>query len=258
MEEVLFNKEGGIAEIKINRPEKYNSVRQSVAYAIQGYLDQCRDDDDVRVVILTGSGKAFCAGQDLGEIVDPNGPDLSAILSKHFNPIVRKIRSLPKPVIAAVNGVAAGASANIALACDIVVTNESASFLQAFSKIGLIPDSGGTFTLPRLIGWQKASALMMLGDKVPAKEALEMGMVYKVVPNALFPNYVKKLAVKLSLMPTKALALTKEALNRSYLNNFEQQLEVEDELQNIAGNTEDYAEGVEAFLQKRKPVFKGK
>lgn len=258
MKEVIFTKEKGIAQIQINRPEKYNSVRQSVAMDIQKYLDECASDGDIRVVIITGSGRAFCAGQDLGEIVDPNGPDMSIIVSQHFNPIVQKIRNLPKPVIAAVNGVAAGAGANIALACDIVVACQSASFLQAFSKIGLIPDSGGTYTLPRLIGWQRASALMMLADKVSSQEALEMGMIYKVIPDKLFKDYIQKLAIKLSAMPTIALALTKEALNESLTNTFEEQLAVEDRLQNTAGRTDDYAEGVQAFLEKRKPVYKGK
>ncbi len=258
MDYVLFTKEKGIGQITINRPEKYNSVRKSVAMDIQKYLDLCATDDDVRVVIITGSGRAFCAGQDLGEIVDPEGPDMSTIVSQHYNPIVLKIRNLPKPVIAAVNGVAAGAGANIALACDIVVASESASFLQAFSKIGLIPDSGGTFTLPRLIGWQRASALIMLGDKIPAKEAHAMGMIYKVVPVKLFTGYINKLATQLSKMPTRALALTKEALNQSHSNSLEEQLELEDKLQNAAGNTEDYKEGVNAFLEKRKPIFKGK
>lgn len=258
MKEVIFTKEKGIAQIQINRPEKYNSVRQSVARDIQKYLDECASDGDIRVVIITGSGRAFCAGQDLGEIVDPNGPDMSIIVSQHFNPIVQKIRNLPKPVIAAVNGVAAGAGANIALACDIVVACQSASFLQAFSKIGLIPDSGGTYTLPRLIGWQRASALMMLADKVSSQEALEMGMIYKVIPDKLFKDYIQKLAIKLSAMPTIALALTKEALNESLTNTFEKQLAVEDRLQNTAGRTDDYAEGVQAFLEKRKPVYKGK
>ena len=250
--------ESGVAQIMINRPEKYNSIRQSVAFSIQKYLDECESDDTIRVVVITGSGKAFCAGQDLGEIVDPNGPDISSIVSNHFNPIIKKIRTLPKPVIAAVNGVAAGAGANIALACDIVVATESASFLQAFSKIGLIPDSGGTFTLPRLIGWQRASALMMLGDKISAKEAVSMGMIYKVLPDKLFQDYIQKLASKLAAMPTRALALTKEALNQSLSNNLTEQLALEDKLQTTAGNTDDYMEGVNAFLDKRKPVFKGK
>ncbi|NNF35242.1 MAG: 2-(1,2-epoxy-1,2-dihydrophenyl)acetyl-CoA isomerase [Saprospiraceae bacterium] len=258
MKEVIFTREGGIAQIQINRPEKYNSVRQSVAMDIQKYLDECASDENIRVLIITGTGKAFCAGQDLGEIVDPNGPDMSIIVSQHFNPIVQKIRNLPKPVIAAVNGVAAGAGANIALACDIVVACQSASFLQAFSKIGLIPDSGGTYTLPRLIGWQRASALMMLADKISAPEALEMGMIYKVIPDKLFKDYIQKMAIKLSAMPTVALALTKEALNESLTNTFEEQLAVEDRLQNTAGRTDDYAEGVQAFLEKRKPVYKGK
>ncbi|MBO9572869.1 MAG: enoyl-CoA hydratase/isomerase family protein, partial [Chitinophagaceae bacterium] len=196
-------------------------------------------------------------GQDLAEAADPNGPGLKRILSEQFNPIINKIRNLEKPVVAAVNGVAAGAGANIALSCDIVVAVNTASFIQAFSKIGLIPDSGGTYILPRLIGWQRASALMMMGDKVSAEEAEKMGMLYKVFSPENFPAESIKIADTLSQMPTKGLALTKQALNRSVLNNIEQQLQVEDELQTIAGGTHDYNEGVAAFIQKRLPNFKG-
>jgi 2-(1,2-epoxy-1,2-dihydrophenyl)acetyl-CoA isomerase len=178
-------------------------------------------------------------------------------LSEHYNPIVKKIRNLPKPVVAAVNGVAAGAGANIALCCDIVVANETAAFIQAFSKIGLIPDSGGTFTLPRLIGWQKASALMMTGDKVSAIEAERIGMIYKILPADTFEEASKKIAVDLAQMPTKGLAYTKHALNHSFKNSWEAQLLMEDEYQQKAALTADYAEGIASFLEKRAPVFKG-
>ena len=208
--------------------------------------------------MITGRGRAFCAGQDLGEIVDPNGPAIDKIVEQHFNPIVSKIRNIEKPVVAAVNGVAAGAGANIALACDIVIARESATFIQAFSQIGLIPDSAGTFFLPRLIGWQKASAIMMLGDKIPAREAESMGMIYKAVHDNVFATTISAISSKLSQMPTKGLGLTKRALNQSLSNNLEQQLDVENELQDIAGRTDDYMEGVQAFLAKRKPIFKGK
>lgn len=254
---IIFEKKESIAYITLNRPEKYNSINQELAFAIQAAFDDCAEDKAIRAIVLSGTGKAFCAGQDLGEIVDPNGPPLEDIVSKHYNPIVMRIRDIELPVIAAVNGVAAGAGANIALACDVVIAKESASFLQAFSKIGLIPDSGGTYTLPRLIGQARASALMMLGEKVPAKEAMEMGMIYKAIPDDEYDGYVEKIASKLANMPTKGLAYTKELLNQSAKNNMAEQLALEHEYQTKAGTTADYKEGVNAFLEKRKAVFKG-
>lgn len=260
MEEVIvFEKIGNVGKIGLNRPQSYNSFNREMALACQAALDECQNDEEIRAVFLTGMGKAFCAGQDLKEVVAEDGPQLTTILTEHYNPIVIRIRELELPVVAAVNGVAAGAGANIALACDITVAAESASFIQAFSKIGLIPDSGGTFHLPRLIGLQRATALMMLGDKVSAKEAAEIGMIYKVFPDKDFEQSAWKLVETLSQMPTKALAYTKKALNYSLLNNdLEKQLAMEDQLQSLAGMTEDYQEGVQAFLEKRKPVFKGK
>ena len=206
---------------------------------------------------ITGAGKAFCAGQDISELVGDNKVGIAQILSEHYNPIVKRIRNLPKPVIAAVNGVAAGAGANMALCCDIVVAANSASFIQAFSKIGLIPDSGGTFTLPRLIGWQKASALMMTGDKVSAAAAEQMGMIYKIFSDESFEEESKKLATTISQMPTKGLAYTKHALNNSFHNSWEEQLLMEDEYQQKAATTDDYNEGINSFLEKRAPNFKG-
>ena len=202
--------------------------------------------------------KAFCAGQDLQEVTDPNGPELTSIVKDHYNPIIERIRNIEKPIIGAVNGVAAGAGANIALACDICVATESSSFIQAFSKIGLIPDSGGTFTLPRLVGMQRAAALMMLGDKVGAKDAEQMGMIYKSFSDETFAEESMKIATKLSNMPTKGIGLTKRALNLSMISDLTTQLKVEEELQTIAGGTHDYNEGVASFLEKRKPEFKGK
>ena len=250
--------DNGVLYITLNRPDKYNSGTQEMAFAFHKALDKARDNDDVRAVYITGAGKAFCAGQDLGEIVDPNGPELPSIVKDHYNPTVERIRKLNKPVVAAVNGVAAGAGANIALACDVVVASEGASFIQAFSKIGLIPDSGGTYTLPRLIGLQRASALMMLGDKVSAADALQMGMLYKVFPIDTFVEESKKIVHKLAKMPTKALGMTKILLNESIKNSLKQQLELEGRYQELASHTEDYKEGVAAFLEKRKPTFKGK
>jgi 2-(1,2-epoxy-1,2-dihydrophenyl)acetyl-CoA isomerase len=229
-----------------------------MALQLQTTLDDCNTNSNVRALVLTGHGKAFCAGQDLKEVTDPVlNPGFRKILEEHYNPIIQKIRTIEKPIIAAVNGVAAGAGANIALACDIVVASEQASFIQAFSKIGLVPDSAGTFFLPRLIGFQKASALMMLGDKVTAPEALTMGMIYKIFPIALFEEEVKTLAENLAQMPTKAIGLTKRLLNQSMHNNLEQQLKLESDLQIEASSSNDYNEGVTAFVEKRKPEFKG-
>ena len=258
MASILFEVQSGVAHITLNRPDKYNAFNREMALLLQQHLNHCANHNSIRCVYITGAGKAFSAGQDLDEVTAPDGPDVTTILSEHYNPIIVKIRALQKPVVAAVNGVAAGGGANIALCCDVVVAAENASFIQAFSKIGLIPDSGGTYFLPRLVGWQKASALMLLGDKVSATEAAGMNMIYKVLPNADFSTAALQLAQTLAQMPTKGLALTKEALNYSLTNNLEHQLQTEVRLQLQAGQTHDYNEGVQAFLQKRAPQFKGK
>lgn len=257
MDAILFSVESGVAFITMNRPDKLNSFNRPMALQLQSILDQCASDENIRAIYLTGAGKGFCAGQDLAEVVDPQGPGMQRILSEHYNPIVQRLREIQKPVVAAVNGVAAGAGANIAFACDIVVSKSSASFIQAFSKIGLIPDSGGTFTLPRLIGFQRASALMMLGDKLSAAEALQMGMLYKVFEDESFESESKKLALQLATMPTKALGYIKQALNASATNNIQSQLALEDQLQQKAAATADFKEGVDAFLAKRAPQYKG-
>lgn len=257
MATVLLSVSNGVATITLNRPDKLNAFNREMALMLQKLLDQCHADTTVRCVLLTGAGKAFSAGQDLAELVGENPPSMQQILSEHYNPIVTRIRQMPKPVVAAINGVAAGAGANIALCADIVVATETASFIQAFSKIGLIPDSGGTYFLPRLIGWQKASALAMLGDKVSAAEAEKMGMIYKCITQEDFEASIQKMATQLAQMPTKGLALTKQALNASFTNTYDAQLALEDVLQQQAAQTQDYNEGVQAFLEKRLPTFKG-
>ena len=257
MSSILFEIKKGVAHIILNRPDKFNSFNREMALSLQAHLDECASVHDVRCVYISGAGKAFCAGQDLGELVGENAIGIDRILSEHYNPIITRIRNMPKPVVAAVNGVAAGAGANIALCCDIVVAGYSASFLQAFSKIGLIPDSGGTYFLPRLIGWQKASALMMLGEKVSATEAERIGMIYKIFTDEQFTDESIKIANTLAQMPTKGLAFTKHALNYSLNSSLESQLLTEDDLQRKAAKTHDYNEGVAAFLEKRIPVFRG-
>lgn len=258
METILTQLENGVLTITFNRLKVFNSFNKTMALEVQSTLDEAEKNDEVRCIVLTGEGKAFCAGQDLAEVMDENGPELTSIVKDHYNPIIMRIRNIEKPVVAAVNGVAAGAGANIALACDICVATESASFIQAFSKIGLIPDSGGTWFLPRIIGFQKASALAMLGDKIGAVEAERMGMIYKYESDDTFVEAWQKLATKLAAMPTKGLGLTKRAFNLGMDNSLEDQLDVEEKLQTEAGQTYDYNEGVNAFLEKRKPAFKGR
>lgn len=248
---------GAVAKITLSRPQVFNSFNQDMSKALQKSLDDCAADPKIRAIYITGEGKAFSAGQDLQEAIDPNGPDVKRIVDEHYNPLIMRLRTIEKPIVAAVNGIAAGAGANVALAADIVVCKKSSVFVQAFSSIALIPDSGGTFMLPRLIGWQKASALMMLADKVDGPEAERLGMIYKWFEDEEFEVESWKIAERLAAMPTKGLGLTKRLLNMSYHNNLEQQLNVEGEVQVLAASSHDFKEGVAAFLEKRKPVFKG-
>ena len=256
--EIIQNTLNNVCTITLNRPEVFNSFNQKMAFALQDALKNAATNEEVRAIVITGEGKAFCAGQDLAEATAPNGPALQSMVKDHYNPIIELIRTIEKPIIAAVNGVAAGAGANIALACDITIAKNSASFIQAFSKIGLIPDSGGTFFLPRIIGSQKALALMMTGDKITAEEADRMNMIYKAVADETFQEIVTTFAENLAKMPTRGLGLTKKAVNASFTNDLTTQLALEEKLQTEAGQTYDFKEGVAAFLEKRKPEFKGK
>lgn len=248
---------GNVMRITLHRPDRFNSFNRQMALELQQVLDQVGQDESVRAVLLTAEGKAFCAGQDLNEAIAPDGPGISTIVREHYNPLILRLRSLEKPVICAVNGVAAGAGANLAFACDIVLAASSATFIQAFSKIGLVPDSGGTYYLPRLIGPHRALALMMTGDKITADEAMSFGLVYKVYEAGQLESEALGLATRLSEMPTKGIAYTKKLVNESFENDLVKQLSREEEFQAMAGETYDYQEGVRAFVEKRSPVFKG-
>jgi 2-(1,2-epoxy-1,2-dihydrophenyl)acetyl-CoA isomerase len=258
MPEILFELEGPVARLSLNRPEKLNAFNRSMSLELQDQLLACDENDSIRAVILTGTGRAFCSGQDLSEFPPGQLPDFEKAIDENYNPVIRLLKTIRKPVLCAVNGIAAGAGANIALACDIVVAVSSAGFVQAFSKIGLIPDCGGTFFLPRLVGLQKATALMMLGEKVSAAEAERLGMIYASFEEPLFAGKVQQLADTLAKLPTAALILTRKALLESSTNNLEQQLELEKKFQHKAGHTRDFREGVAAFLEKRAPVFTGR
>lgn len=260
-ESIKFEQRGPVAWITLNRPDVYNSFNREMILQLQECLDRVATEPQSRAVVITGAGKAFCAGQDLAEVLEAEKqgakPNFRQIVDEHYTPVILRIRNMPKPVIAAVNGVAAGAGANLALACDFVVAAESAVFIQAFSKIGLVPDSGGTYFLPRLVGRQRATALMMLGEKVSAADAQEMGMVYDWYPDVEFTAGATALAQRLAAMPTLGLSYTKQLLNQSPGNSLEEQLIQEGIYQQKAGSTKDYAEGVSAFLEKRPAVFKG-
>ncbi|MBX7162413.1 MAG: enoyl-CoA hydratase/isomerase family protein [Saprospiraceae bacterium] len=254
---IKYELKSNVCIIYLNRPEVYNSFNREMSISLQKALYYCQESIDVRAVMITGVGRGFSAGQDLKEAIAVDGPTMETILAEHYNPIIRRISSMSKPVVAAVNGVAAGAGANLALACDIVLVSDSASFIQAFSKIGLIPDCSGTFFLPRLIGLQRAKAYMMTGEKINSRDALNMGIAFKLYQDEEFFASAFKFTQKLAVMPTKALALTKKALLLSQDNNLEAQLNTELELQLQAGASSDFKEGVAAFLEKRAPVFTG-
>ena len=259
-EHILYDTDQGVAAIMLNRPDVLNSFNRAMASEVRQALSQAGSDAGVRAVLITGAGRAFCAGQDLAEAMPKDGPapDLGDIVARGYNPIVRTIRQLDKPVVCAVNGVAAGAGANLAFACDFVLAASDASFIQSFSKIGLVPDTGGTFFLPRLIGMARATALMMLADKVTAQDAVTIGLILRVVdgPNVL--DEATTLARQLAARPTRGLGLIKRALNASATNGLDEQLALEAQLQAEAGSTADYREGVKAFLEKRAPVFVGR
>ena len=256
---ILFEVDQGVARITLNRPDVLNSIHTAMSGEIRDALSHAEGVPEIRAVMLTGAGRAFCAGQDLDEVrPGASASDFAAHVRTVYNPLVRALRKLEKPVVCAVNGVAAGAGANLALACDLVFAAEEASFVQVFSKIGLVPDTGGSFFLPRLVGLARATALTMLAEKVTAQEAVEIGLIYRVCSAATLLDEASKLAAHLATQPTYGLGLTKRLLNAAGANDLDAQLELEADLQGAAGRSADYAEGVSAFLAKRKPVFTGR
>jgi 2-(1,2-epoxy-1,2-dihydrophenyl)acetyl-CoA isomerase len=260
MPPVIVAREAGVLRLTLNRPEVLNSFTRELSRAVLDALQAAAAEDTVRAVLLTGAGRGFCAGQDLAEAMPAEGtiPDLGDFVRETWNPVVSAIRHLEKPVICAVNGVAAGAGANLAFACDIIFAASNASFVQSFAKIGVIPDSGGTFILPRLVGLHRASVMTMLAEKMTAEQAKELGLVYQVVAPEALVETAFATAAHLATQPTRALGLIKRAFNHSLGVDLDAQLAYEEALQREAGRTADYAEGVRAFLEKRAPRFSGK
>ncbi|PYY78518.1 2-(1,2-epoxy-1,2-dihydrophenyl)acetyl-CoA isomerase [Pseudomonas sp. TKO26] len=257
---LLFSIDQGVALVSLNRPEQLNSFTAQMHGELRSALKLVRNNPEVRVLLLTGEGRGFCAGQDLGERNVAPGeapPDLGQSIEAFYNPLIRELRDLPLPVICAVNGVAAGAGANLPLACDLVLAARSASFIQAFCKLGLIPDSGGTWLLPRLVGMARAKSLALLGNRLSAEQAEQWGLIHQCVDDDALRDEALRLARHLASQPTYGLALIKRSLNASLHNSFDQQLDLERDLQRLAGRSEDYREGVSAFMEKRSPVFKG-
>jgi len=258
---ILFEVSGGVARLTLNRPDRLNSFNVQMHKEVREALSQLTNNSEARVLVFTGAGRGFCAGQDLGDrAVAPGGQgvDLGDSIENYYKPLVLALRNLPMPVIGAVNGVAAGAGANIALACDLVIATKSASFVQAFSKLGLVPDSGGTWFLPRLLGNARAMGLALLGDKLPAEQAAQWGLIWRCVEDAEFKGAVDQLAAQLAAAPTRGLARTKQAIYESWSHSLEQQLDQERDFQRELGRSQDYAEGVAAFTEKRTPKFTGR
>jgi len=260
MSSILVSLDGGVLTVTLNRPDKLNAFNPEMHQLLRKALERALDEAAVRAVLLTGAGRGFCAGQDLSErnVADDAPIDLSVSLGSHYNPLVRRLRELPKPIVCAVNGVAAGAGANIALACDLVIAARSASFVQSFARLGLVPDSGGTWLLPRLAGSARAMGLALLGEKLSAEQAEQWGLIWKVVDDVHLMNEAMSLAKALAAGPTRGYGLVKKALNASWGNSLDAQLDLERDLQREAGLSKDYREGVAAFMQKRKPEYKGK